>query len=214
MNRLFAMIVVIASLALSLSVHLGRDYLSLGNRDRAANLLKQVEAKGKDLRDTRRPHMVAYTIICTEDLRAAVQQAMGDPQGALAAIRRGLEASYAEVERSRAAAGTARTDMEYDSAIRMRNSVMGTAVWLYFAQGRNEEAEGIARLGLRLASEERTGGGTVGFWHRKLAEALLGERRFEEAVVAANEALAVLRASTAGGSSVFWQRRWGFARRR
>lgn len=63
------------------------------------------------------------------------------------------------------------------------------------------EAEGIARLGLRLAAEERTGGGTVGFWHEKLAQALLGERRFEEAVAAANEALAVLRASAAGESS-------------
>jgi CHAT domain-containing protein len=183
------------------TVLLGRNYVELGNRDRAADLLKKVEAEGKDLRDTRGPHMIAYTTINTESLRAAVLQTQGDPEGALAAIRRALEASHAEVERSRAAAGSSRTDLEYDSAIRTRNSVMNTAVWLYFTQGRNEEAEGTARLGLRLAAEERTGGGTVGFWHRNLARALLGERRFEESVTAANDALAVLRASAAAESS-------------
>ena len=124
------------------TVLLGRNYVELGNRDRAADLLKKVEAEGKDLRDTRGPHMIAYTTINTESLRAAVLQTQGDPEGALAAIRRALEASHAEVERSRAAAGSSRTDLEYDSAIRTRNSVMNTAVWLYFTQGRNEEAEG------------------------------------------------------------------------
>ena len=61
-------------------------------------------------------------------------------------------------------------------------------------QGRNEEGEGLARLGLRFAAEERTGGSTVGFWQGKLAQTLVGQRRFEEAVAAATEALAVLRA--------------------
>ena len=182
-------------------VLLGRNYAALGNRDRAADLLKKVEAEGKDLRDTRGPHMIAYTAIHTESLRATVLHAQGDPEGVLAAIRRALEASHAEVERSRAAAGSSRTDLEYDSAIRTRNSVMSTAVWLYFTQGRNEEAEGTARLGLRLAADERTGGGTVGLWHCNLAQALLGERRFDEAVATANEALAVLRASGAAESS-------------
>ena len=41
----------------------------------------------------------------------------------------------------------------------------------------------------------------MGFWHRNLARALLGERRFEESVTAANDALAVLRASAAAESS-------------
>ena len=188
---------------LTFSVLLGRDYVALGDRDRAADVLKKVEAEGKDLRDTRGPHQVAVTAILVEDLRARVLHVQGDPEGALAAMRRAIEASHAEVERSRAAAGSSRTNMEYDNAIRTRNSVMRTAVWLYFKQGRNEEAEGLARLGLRLAVEERTGGVTVGYWHGKLAQALLGERRFEEAVAAANEALAILRASAAAESSLF-----------
>lgn len=184
------------------SALLGQDYVTLGKHDRAAAMLKQLEAEAKDLRDTRGPHQVAVTAIFVEDLRARVQHAQGDPEGALAAIRRAIEASRAEVERSRAVSGSLRTDLEYDSAIRTRNGVMVTAAWLYFAQGRNEEAEGIARLGLRLAAEERTGGGTEGFWHRKLALALLGERRFEEAVSAANDALAVLRTNGAVESSL------------
>ena len=188
---------------LTFSVVLGRDYVALGDRDRAADVLKKVEAEGKDLRDTRGPHQVADTVILVEDLRARVLYVQGDPEGALAAMRRAIEASHAEVKRSRAAAGSSRTNMEYDNAIRTRNSVMRTAVWLYFKQGRNEEAEGFARLGLRLAVEERTGGGTVGYWHGKLAQALLGERRFEEAVAAANEALAILRTSAASESSLF-----------
>jgi CHAT domain-containing protein len=186
---------------LTWSVHLGRDYVAIGDRNRAAELLKHVEAVGRDLRDTRNPHAVAHTIIHTEDLRAMVLQAEGDTDGAVAAIRRAVEASNAEVERAKAAAGSSRMDLEYDSAIRSRNGVMGSAVWLYFIQGRNEEAEGIARLGLKIAAEERTGGATVGFWQRKLAEALLGERRFEEAAAAANEALAAMRAGGAAESS-------------
>ncbi len=188
---------------LTFSVILGRDYVTLGDRDRAADMLKKVEAEGKNLRDTRGTHQVAVTAILVEDLRARVLHVQGDPEGAHAAMRRAIEASHAEVERSRAAAGSSRTDREYDDAIRTRNSVMRAAVWLCFRQGRNEEAEGFARLGLRLAAEERTGGVTVGYWHGKLAQALLGERRFEEAVAAANEALSILRASTAAESSLF-----------
>jgi len=188
---------------LTFSVILGRDYVTLGDRDRAADMLKKVEVEGKNLRDTRGPHQVAVTAILVEDLRARVLHVQGDPEGAHAAMRRAIEASHAEVERSRAAAGSSRTDREYDGAIRTRNSVMRVAVWLCFRQGRNEEAEGFARLGLRLAAEERTGGVTVGYWHGKLAQALLGERRFEEAVAAANEALAILRASAAAESSLF-----------
>ena len=44
---------------ITFSVLLGRDYVALGNRDRAADVLKKVEAEGKDLRDTRGPHQVA-----------------------------------------------------------------------------------------------------------------------------------------------------------
>ena len=140
------------------AVQLGIDYAGLGNRDRAAALLKQAEAEGKELRDTRRPHAVAYTAIYTERLRAVVLQFQDDPEGALAAVRRALEASHAEAARARAVAGSSQTDMEYDSAIRLRNAVMGTAIWLYFAQGRNEEAEGLARLGLATRGRGAHGG--------------------------------------------------------
>ena len=187
---------------LTWTVNLARDYVTIGKRSRAEELLKQVEAEGKGLQDTRGPHMAAYTTIATEELRATVLNGQNDYEGAHAAIRRALDASLAEVKRARAAAGSAWTNLEYDAAIRQRNAVMGTAVSLFFVQGRNEEAEGIARLGLRLAAEERTGGGTVAFWHERLAQALLGERRFEETAAAANEALTVLRASAAVGSSV------------
>ncbi len=187
---------------ITLSVHLGTDYATLGNHDRAANLLKQVEAEGRDLRDTRRPHMVAYTAISVEHLRAMVLQSQDDPEGALAAIRRAIDASYAEVERARAAAGSSQTDQEYDSAIRLRNGVMYSGSWLCFMQGRNQEAEALARLGLRFAAEERTGGNMVGYWQGKLAQALLGERRFAESVTAASEALAVFRAGAAVKSSL------------
>jgi CHAT domain-containing protein len=184
------------------TVNLGRDYVNLGNRSRAAELLKQAEAEVKTTQSTGNPHLLAYTTIATEDLRATVLQGQNDPEGALVAMRRALDASLAEVKRSSSAVGSPRTDLEYDAAIRQRNGVMGTAIWLDFVQGRNEEAEGLARLGLRLATEERTGGGTVAYWQEKLAQALLGERRFPEAATAANEALTVLRASSAMESSM------------
>ncbi|MFO7707257.1 MAG: CHAT domain-containing protein [Desulfobacterales bacterium] len=184
------------------TVLLGRDYVTLGNPQRAAELLKQVETEGGHVQNRHGPHSAAYTAISTDHLRAVVLQAQGDSDGALAAIRRSVDAGLVEVKRARAVAGASRTDLEYDTAIRLRNGVMGTAVWLNFAQGRSEEAEAIARLGLRLAAEEHTSGGTLAFWHEKLAQALLGERRFEEAVEAANKALAVYGTSAAGKSSL------------
>jgi CHAT domain-containing protein len=184
------------------TANLGRDLVTIGNRSRAAELLRQVEDEGRAHQGKGSPHLIAYTAVWTEELRATLLQGQNDPDGALAAIRRALDTGLAEVQRARQAAGSARTDLEYDAAIRQRNNVMGTAAWIFFAQGRNEEAEGIARFGLRLAAEERTGGGTVAFWHERLAQALLGERRFEEAAASAGEALAVLRASGAGESSV------------
>jgi CHAT domain-containing protein len=184
------------------TVNLGRDYVNLGNRSRATELLKQAEAEVKATGSTGNLHMLAYTTVATEDLRARLLQGQNDPEGALVAMRRALDASLAEVKRSRSVVGSPRTDLEYDAAIRQRNMVMGTAIWLYFVQGRNEEAEGLARLGLRLSAEERTRGGTVAYWHQKLAQALLGERRFPEAATAANEALTVLRDSSATESSL------------
>jgi CHAT domain-containing protein len=183
------------------TVDLGRNYMTLGNRSRAAELLKQAEAEAKAIQSTGSVRMIAYTTIATEDLRATVLQGQNDPEGALAATRRALEASLVEVKRCRSAVGSSGTDLEYDTALRQRNMAMGTAIWLYFLQGRNEEAEGLARLGLRLSGEERTGGATIAFWHQKLAQALLGERRYPEAATAANEALSVLRANAATESS-------------
>jgi tetratricopeptide (TPR) repeat protein len=108
------------------TVNLGRDYANLGNRSRAAELLKQAEAEVKTTQATGNLHMLAYTTIATEDLRATVLQGQNDPDGALVAMRRALDASLAEVKRSRSVVGSPRTDLEYDAAIRQRNGVMGT----------------------------------------------------------------------------------------
>ena len=80
---------------LTWTVNLARDYVTIGKRSRAEELLKQVEAEGKGLQDTRGPHMAAYTTIATEELRATVLNGQNDYEGAHAAIRRALDTAPA-----------------------------------------------------------------------------------------------------------------------
>ncbi len=180
---------------------LGLDYAGHGERDKAARALREVEEGTKTLGAKLGPRNRAYLEISTERLRAAVLHASSDPEGALAAIRRALAKSREEVETTKAEATKTRGTVNYDRAIRQRNGTMTYAVWLLFVQGRNEEAEALARQGARLAAEERTGGAVLGYWQSKLAQALVGARRYEEAARAGEEAAASLRAAGVVGSS-------------
>ncbi|MBK7658029.1 MAG: CHAT domain-containing protein [Betaproteobacteria bacterium] len=172
---------------------LGLDYASQGERDKAARTLAEVDAERKRLDPTLGPRNRAYLTVSTERLRAAVLHANADAEGSLAAIKRALAASRAEVEATKVLASA--SGLPYDRSIRQRNGTMTYATWLYFVQGRNEEAESLARQGVRLAVDEKTGGAVLGYWQSKLAQALLGQRRFEESVAASNEAVAAMLAA-------------------
>jgi CHAT domain-containing protein len=174
-------------------VDLGLDYASLGEHGKAAGVLEAVDAGRKALDPRLDPRWRAYVAISADRLRAAVLHAGADPEGSLAAIKRALSLSHAEVEATRAVAS--RTGVQQDGALRQRNGTMTYATWLFFAQGRNQEAESLARQGMRLAVEEKTGGAVLGYWQSKLAQALLGQRRFGDSVAASNEAVAAMLAA-------------------
>ncbi len=178
---------------------LGLDYASHGERDKAARMLAEVDAERKRLEASLGPRNRAYLAVSADRLRAAVLQASGDAEGSLAAIKRALAASRAEVEATRALAST--SGLAHDRAIRQRNGTMTYAIWLFFVQGRNEEAESLARQGMRYAAEEKTGGAVLGYWESKLGQALLGARRFPDSVAASQGAVATLRAANVGASS-------------
>ena len=174
-------------------VDLGLDYSTLGERDKAAEALREVDAGRKALDAQLDPRWRAYAAISADRLRAAVLHASADPEGSLAAIKRALALSVIEVDAAHAT--VSKTGVQQDGALRQRNGTMSYAIWLFFAQGRNQEAESLARQGMRLAMEERTGGAVLGYWQSKLAQALLGQRRFEESVTASNEAVTVMLAA-------------------
>lgn len=183
-----------------LKADLGLDYAALGERDKAARLLREVDEGRRQLAPSLGPRSTAYLEVSAERLRAAVLHANADPEGSYAAIKRALAASQAEVKATRALATT--TGVAQDRAIRQRNGTMTYAVWLYFVQGRNEEAEALARQGMRLAAEEKTGGAVLGYWQSKLGQALLGARRYEESAAASREAIASMQAAGVVASSV------------
>lgn len=192
----------LAPVRISHMADLGLDYLGFGNASGARSMLRRADEElAKVKGDDASPTTMNYMRSAIERLRARLAQHEGDVEGAERAVRRGLEVARQEYERAKAAAAGGkdpRANFLYDRAIRTRNGTMSTAIHVYYSQGRNVEAEAIAREGLKLAEDERTGGANIGFWNERIALAALGDRRYADAEAAARKGVAEL----LGGGSV------------
>jgi CHAT domain-containing protein len=179
---------------------LGDDYTVFGEIDKARRALARLEDIARRLPPSDDP-LARDLPINLDHLRAAVMQADGDLEGAEGAIRRAVAAANAEVEGAkRLPAGRAR-ELRHDATIRTRTGQMRRQVSILMAQGKHAEAEHVARLGLALAREEKTGGTMVGLWQARVALAKVGQRRYAEALAASREALDTLAAAGAAPSS-------------
>jgi CHAT domain-containing protein len=178
---------------------LGQDYSQIGNRARARELLVQAET------ETRRESAAVvgtegtFIAVETERLRSIIAQYDADWVSAESSAQKSLALANDLVATLRA--NPAGDPMQYDRAIRTRNPCMTRLVAVYSAEGKSAEAELIARLGIRNAQEEKTGGTTVGYWYGRIAQAKLAQRRYQEAFDAATKSVEVLTASGALASS-------------
>ena len=183
------------------AAQIGHYYLVQGNRDKARALLGRAERIRRSQEATPGAPDLLYVAIEVENLRASILYAEGDAPGAEAAARKALQSATREIARVRALPPGAGRTMVADRALRVRDATMHMLVAAQIAQGKNIEAEGTARLGLRNAAAEKTEGATVGYWYGKLAQARLAQRRYLDAQAFANQSIAALREAQLGASA-------------
>lgn len=180
---------------------LGQDYTVFGDNEGARRALARAEDLAKKLPAGDDSSLRRELPIHVEHLRAAVKQAEGELAGAEASIRAAYDASVREVERAKQMAPGRARDLRSDAAIRMRTGQMRRYVSVLMAEGKHVEAEALAVTGARLAVEEKTGGTMVGLWQSRVAYAKVGQRRYDEAIEDARQAVASMAAAGAAPSS-------------
>ncbi len=139
---------------------------SEANRDYATNQLLQ--AKGEVLR-----------------LR-------GDADGRVAALRQAMVVAHRIVDRVGAANGTDPKNFYYRGAVNMSDYTGGQLVYALIDQGRSAEGVAIAQDGLARGRVNNFGPDAQGTWNQRLAAALIGERRYDEALAASRASIAAL----------------------
>jgi len=177
---------------------LGQDYINIGDLTHARARAAQAEA---ERRQSTANFGSEGTFIAIESdrLRSMIAQQDADWTVAESAAKESLALANELVARLRA--DPLADPMQYDRAIRTRNPCMTRLIAVYSAEGKSAEAELVARLGVRNAQEEQTGGTTVGYWYGRIAQAKLAQRRYRDAFDAATRSIEVLQASGALPSS-------------
>jgi CHAT domain-containing protein len=191
---------LLAQKSLSPSAHLlyllflAEDYVQIGDMAHARERAAQAEAeRGKFSANLGRDG--AYIAVESERLRSLLAQHDADWTLAESAAKRSLELANQLVATLRADAAT--DPVQYDRAIRTRNPCLTRLISVYTLEGKSAEAELLARLGIRYAQEDQTGGTTIGYWYGRIAQAKLAQRRYRDAYDAATRSVDVLQASGA-----------------
>ena len=179
---------------------LGNDYLYVGNPAAAKRTLSRGEAEVQRNAAAMTPFDVAYSGVTLEGLRSNILRHEGDLDAAEIAARKSATMATAMVAQF-ARRGTVTNPFQSDSSIRLRNSTLSRLVTVSIAQGKSFEAEAVARMGIRLAQEDQTGGAVLGIWYSRLALAKLGQRRYQDAHDSATQAVEALRAAGVEGSA-------------
>lgn len=180
-------------------VYLGQDYLNQGNLPKARSILARAEREMAGQPATVPQSIRRLMVIETERLRSSVLQQEGNLAGAEAAAKKALTVATDEVARLKATPSS--DPMEQDRSLRARNPTMVRLITVYVAQGKSAEAELLARLGIRYAQEENVGGSTQGYWHGRIAQTKLAQRRYQDAYDAAAKGVEILKASGVGASA-------------
>jgi CHAT domain-containing protein len=180
-------------------VFLANDYYILGDRIKARSEL----AMGESLMQAQNPKSTqsarAHLIIEVERVRSIILQWDGDWDGAEASAKKAFTLANNEVARIRK--GRASDPMDEDRSLRERDATLYRLISIYAAEGKSAEAELLARFGLRLGQEEHVGGSTLGYWYGCLAQAKLAQRRYDDALEAATNAVNVFKESDVAASS-------------
>ena len=113
----------------------------------------------------------------------------GDADGRVTALREAVAIARRRQDRIGAVVGTDPKNNTYRGAINTTDYATGQLVYALDAQGRSAEGVAVAQDGLARARLGNRGPDALGSWDQRLASALIGERRYDEALVTARAAL-------------------------
>lgn len=170
------------------AAHLGMDYVQERQRAKAERMLRQTRTIHEELRGSA-PAFADYCKTLGDYLQAMLFRGEGRYAEAETAYRSALAGNARELERTR---GLARQGDGIDAfAIRQRlqHTIQGSYVTLLAAEGKHVEAEATARQGLQQATADNTLGATLGYWNARIGQALLGQRRYADALATLDRAL-------------------------
>lgn len=138
------------------------------------------------------PYERDYANVQFLQAKSEVLRVRGDADGRVAALREAVAIARRNQERVAATTGSDPKNYAYRGAINVVDYTSGQLVYALDAQGRSAEGIAVAQDGLARARLGNLGPDSLGSWNQRLAAALLGERRYDEALAASRAALAEL----------------------
>lgn len=148
---------------------------------------------------TTSPEARNYAQVSTLMAKAHAMKVRGDADARVAVLREATIAARSYVARMGSQNTAGATNAAYRSALNLADYTGGQLVYALISQGRSTEAIAVAQEGLARARLANLGSDALGGWNQRLAAALLSERRYEEALVAAQASVTEL--TRAGGQS-------------
>ncbi len=165
-------------------------YANTGEREKGARLLGIAESAHAALGPDSGGNVGLRQSLLSA--RSEVSRLYGDLDASTAAAREGYLLALRDAERQRPAAGDARRASAYLAALGQVSGGGGLYTYALVRQGRLVEARAICEAELARARLEDPRPDGAGAWNMRLANVLLAERRFDDALKAARSALAAV----------------------
>ena len=170
---------------------LSDDYLAIGNRQRAGELIDSADRLLREYAAGTDPNLLDWQIASVELARSNLLRNEGRYTEAESAVRKALEAATRFIAKTRDRKLASDAPSIYESALRYRHSIYGSYVRLFAETGRHVEAESMARQGLQDAIADQTQGATVGYFYDRIGRAKMAQRRYADAQALFDRSLAV-----------------------
>ncbi|MEO8935748.1 MAG: CHAT domain-containing protein [Burkholderiaceae bacterium] len=126
-----------------------------------------------------------YATVQNLQAKGEAMRVRGDADGRVEALREAVAIARRNLERVGSTTGADPKNVAYRGAINLYDYTSGQLIYALDAQGRSAEGVAVAQDGLARARLGNLGPDALGAWNQRLAAALVGERRYEEALSAA-----------------------------
>ena len=174
------------------SSNLAWKYCQTNDRRNCERLYGNAQRAVADLPPSVTPDERDYIEVQLLQAKGEVLRNRGDAEGRVQALREAVGIARRRQDRIGASSGTDPKNVAYRGAINTTDYTMGQLVYALDAQGRSAEGVAVSQDGLARARLGNFGPDALGSWGQRLSTALIGERRYDEALAASRASLAEL----------------------